>query len=49
MSMINKLWWFMCKIYEDYVNYECDMPSLRESLSSTEVEVVVWDATFPLH
>ena len=37
------------KIYEDYVNEEYDVPSLRESSRSSKVEVVVWDATFTLH
>lgn len=49
MSKVHEVWWFMCKIYEGYVNDECDVPSLREFIRSTMVEVVVWDATFIFH
>ena len=48
MSMIFEVWWRMCKVYEDYVDDECDVPSLRESTSSTKVDVVVGDSTFTL-
>ena len=49
MYKIYHVSWFMCKIHEDYVNDECDVPSLRESPRITKVEVVVRDAAFTLH
>ncbi len=39
----------MCKVYEDYEKDECNLPSLRESLRSTKVNVVVWDTTLIFH
>ena len=36
----------MQKVYEDYVNNEYDVPSLRESSRSIKVEVVVSHSTF---
>ena len=49
MSKIYEVWWFMCKVYEDYEKDECNLPSLRESLRSTKVNVVVWDTTLIFH
>ena len=49
MSKTYEVWWFMCKVYEDYVNDERYLPSLREPWRSTKVKVVIWDAISTLH
>ena len=49
MFKIHEVYWFMCNIYQDYVNHECDVLSLSEFLRSTRVGVVVLDTISIVH